>query len=292
VPSRRLLFVALYAASGAAALVYEVTWTRLLTLLMGHTVAAASTVLGAVMGGLAVGSWIGARLDHRLSSTSYRVAAVRLRWYATLETIVALAAVGLPFLLVALTPALAWAYNDGATPLRFALVRLAISFGVLAIPTMAMGATFPIAAAWFVNEHADVHLLDNERRSGGKGRKIRMPRPNFGGAADAGTLYAANTAGAAAGAIAAGLWLIPAIGVRGTIWIGIALNLAAAAGAMFMARVSEERAPSKVEASPAVRKIDAQHRPGASTSAGASTTTTSTSNTSPTATITTNNNNL
>ena len=55
------LFVLLYAASGAAALVYEVTWTRLLTLQLGHTVAAASTVLAAFMGGLAVGAWLAGR---------------------------------------------------------------------------------------------------------------------------------------------------------------------------------------------------------------------------------------
>ena len=95
--SRRLVFVALYAASGAAALVYEVTWTRLLTLLMGHTVAAASTVLGAVMGGLAVGSWIGARFERRMSAAASDCpGATRLRWYATLEIVVALAAVALP----------------------------------------------------------------------------------------------------------------------------------------------------------------------------------------------------
>src|SRR6185503_12038832 len=113
---------------------------------MGHTVAAASTVLGAVMGGLAAGSWIGARFERRMSAAaSDRPGARRLRWYATMEIIVAVAAVALPLLLAALTPALAWAYNDGATPVRFALVRILISFGLLAIPTMAMGATFPIA---------------------------------------------------------------------------------------------------------------------------------------------------
>src|SRR2546422_7135108 len=59
--SRRRLFVLLYACSGAAALVYEVVWTRLLTLQLGHTVAAASTVLAAFMGGLAIGAWIAGR---------------------------------------------------------------------------------------------------------------------------------------------------------------------------------------------------------------------------------------
>ena len=37
-------FLLVYAASGAAALIYEVAWTRLLTLYLGHGVAAASTV--------------------------------------------------------------------------------------------------------------------------------------------------------------------------------------------------------------------------------------------------------
>jgi spermidine synthase len=68
-PSRRWLFLLFYAASGAAALVYEITWTRLLTLLMGHTVAAASTVLAAIMGGLALGSWIGGRVEQRWAET-------------------------------------------------------------------------------------------------------------------------------------------------------------------------------------------------------------------------------
>ena len=48
------LFVGCYAASGTAALIYEVAWTRLFTLELGHTVAASSTVLAAFMGGLAL----------------------------------------------------------------------------------------------------------------------------------------------------------------------------------------------------------------------------------------------
>jgi spermidine synthase len=51
----RARFGLIFALSGAAALIYEVTWTRLLTLQVGHGVAAASTVLAAFMGGLAVG---------------------------------------------------------------------------------------------------------------------------------------------------------------------------------------------------------------------------------------------
>jgi len=43
---RRGPFFTLFAISGAAALIYEVIWTRLLTIEMGHTVAAVSPVLG------------------------------------------------------------------------------------------------------------------------------------------------------------------------------------------------------------------------------------------------------
>src|SRR5919197_5991448 len=66
----RRLFIFLYMVSGAAALVYEVVWTRLLTLQLGHTVAATSTVLAAFMGGLAVGAWAAGRLCHERALTT------------------------------------------------------------------------------------------------------------------------------------------------------------------------------------------------------------------------------
>src|ERR1700704_3175605 len=137
----RRLFVGLYAASGAAALVYEVTWTRLLMLQLGHTVAAASTVLAAFMGGLAAGAWIAGRTftlsdngeltrDRPFDSRDPRPLAqdrprAGLRAYAVLEVIVAICALLLPFALAASVPALAWAYADGGTPVPFALVRVA-----------------------------------------------------------------------------------------------------------------------------------------------------------------------
>ena len=46
----RALFVLVYLLSGAAALIYEVVWARLLTLHMGSTVTAVGTVLAAFMG--------------------------------------------------------------------------------------------------------------------------------------------------------------------------------------------------------------------------------------------------
>ena len=58
--SRLLLLVAFF-LSGAAALVFELIWTRLLLLSLGATSAAVGAVLGAFMGGMAVGSALAGR---------------------------------------------------------------------------------------------------------------------------------------------------------------------------------------------------------------------------------------
>ena len=87
----QLLFLAAYACSGLAGLIYEVSWTRLLTLYMGHTTAAASAVVAAFMGGLAVGAAVGGRIASRLSRRQCLVA------YIALEALVVVVALLLPF---------------------------------------------------------------------------------------------------------------------------------------------------------------------------------------------------
>lgn len=219
----RWIFAAAYVCSGAAALVYEVTWTRQLTLLMGQSTAAASTVLAAMMGGLAAGAAWAGRLERRGDAADAADAAtrhrVRLRRFAFLEAATAAAALALPFLLAASAPLLAWAYGDAETPIRFALIRGAVATALVGVPAMAMGATFPVAVAWFA----------------------RTP-------SSAGALYALNTAGAAMGALAAGFWLLPALGIRGTTWAAVALNVVAASVAWTLARRPAE--PHAVPAPP------------------------------------------
>ena len=200
----RLAFAAVFAASGAAALVYEVTWTRLLTLHLGHGIAAASTVLAAFMGGLAVGSALAGRIGTHLDGRR------ALRVYAGLELAIGVLALILPFELTALEPLFAGAYANGNGGNAFALLRLGVSLLLLSLPAAAMGATFPIASRWFV-QHAS-----------------RAAR-------DAGSLYAANTVGAAIGAVVAGFVLLPTLGLSGATWVGVALNVLAAGGAFWIA---------------------------------------------------------
>src|SRR5688500_18006197 len=202
---RRSAFLFVFAASGAAALIYEVVWTRLLTLYLGHGLAAASAVLAAFMGGLAAGAGAAGRTAGRFSP------AKAMRVYAGLEIAIAILAVLMPFALIAVRPILAASYADGAGGSTFALLRLAISVALLCVPAACMGATFPIASRWMVRGAASA-------------------------AQDAGALYAANTLGAAGGAILAGFALIPALGLSGTTYVGMALNAIAAAGAWMIAR--------------------------------------------------------
>ena len=61
-----LLLVGLFCFffSGAAGLIYQVVWTRMLTQIFGNTTYAIATVLSAFMAGLAIGSyWFGKIAD-------------------------------------------------------------------------------------------------------------------------------------------------------------------------------------------------------------------------------------
>ncbi len=218
-------FLAVYALSGAAALVYEVAWTRLLTLYLGHGVAAASTVLAAFMGGLAVGAGVaGPKSDHTPRHHAMRI-------YAGLELAIAALALAMPFGLRLIEPLLSGAYADGRGGAGFALLRLGTSVVFVALPAVAMGATFPYVARWYV--------------------------PTASAATrDAGALYAANTVGAAVGALATGFLLLPTLGLRATTWVGVAMNVVVAGAAWSLAgRAAAAAVPpsGSAAAQPAVR---------------------------------------
>jgi len=185
--------------SGAAALVYQVLWTRQLALLLGHTVAALSTVLATFMAGLALGSALAARYVERVPAGSGP------RAYAFLELGIAGFALIFPWLLRAGLPPLAWLYASGAaSPLVLESARLGLSAALLLVPTTLMGMTLPLLAA----------LTGAGAESAGR---------------VAGTLYAANTVGAVAGSLACAFFLLPRLGIGRSTLLAVALNLAAAA---------------------------------------------------------------
>ena len=224
VPSNWRLFVGLYALSGAAALVYEITWTRLLTLQMGQTVAAISTVLAAFMGGLAAGSWIGSRYDRRRGSVHHTPGVARLRAYAALELLS--------------PPSRSPCRHCWRHASRYWRGRTTRGSRRYALRS---SAPCSVSGSWECRRPPWARPFRSPRP--GSAASIETSRSGSGDsagtrAAAIGALYAGNTAGAAAGAIAAGFWLLPAIGLRGTTWVAAVLNLAAAAGALMLARSS------------------------------------------------------
>jgi spermidine synthase len=183
--------------SGAAALVYEVVWLRALSLVVGHAVDALTAVLAAYMAGLAVGALVFGRLAERL-----RRPLVTCAW---VEVGVAASAAALPLAFAWLLPtALSIRYAFGLSYEGFTVSQVMLACAVVFVPATLMGATLPLLS----------HGL-----SDGSDRPRRM----------AGGLYAANTAGAVLGALAAGYWLLPALGNRATGWMAGCANLATAA---------------------------------------------------------------
>ena len=224
-PVRSRLFVGLYLISGAAALLYEVAWLRLVTMTMGHTTGAVGAVLAAFMGGLAIGAWVAGRFTDTLGR------AHALRVYAALEGVIALCALAMPFAIGALRPLLAWAYADGTGGTLFGVTRLAASIALIALPGAAMGASFPIGVC-------ALSVVGAKGARVAKGAKSAIGAK---GARDVAELYAANTTGAAIGAALTGFVLLPSLGLFGTTIFGVVLNLFAAAGALVLSRTPEPK---------------------------------------------------
>jgi spermidine synthase len=200
----RSTFVALcllFVCSGACGLTYQVLWLRLLSLVFGVTVHAASTVLAAFMAGLALGSLLAERLARRGHP---------LRVFAGLEAGIAVAALATPAMLGAaegLYRPLSAVAGDSLWVLTAG--RFIASFSVLLVPTVLMGATLPVLSR-----------ADLVRASGAR----------------LGTLYAVNTTGALAGALLTGYVLIGGIGIQRTFYLAATLNLVVAAVAWWLSR--------------------------------------------------------
>jgi predicted membrane-bound spermidine synthase len=215
---RYLPFV-LFIASGAFALVYEVTWSRYLGLFIGNTNLANMCVLASFMGGLALGSvLIGAR--------TVRFARP-LAVYGWLEAVIGLYAVLFPIFIKPVQSVTLDALSAAPPGSSiWVMAKLAVSVLVLLLPTVLMGGTFPVLMKHF--------------------------QPEPGGEDKAEWLYLANCVGAVGGALAAGFMLIPEYGLWGTL-IGIGgANLALGLIAVVIAFIEPAAVTYPAEAAPSL----------------------------------------
>lgn len=128
-----LLYAALFFLSGAAGLIYEIVWERLLELYFGVTLTAITLIVAAYMGGLGVGSLIGGQIAQRARKPALL--------YGAAEVGIGLFGLVSPFLINGIGQ-----HTAGAP---YALVFL-LSFGLLMIPTFLMGMTLPLLTQTFV----------------------------------------------------------------------------------------------------------------------------------------------
>src|SRR5690242_14765057 len=215
--NRTRTYSLLFFLSGATGLVYELLWVRLLYQSFGSTIQSVTTVVAAYMGGLGLGAWaLGRRADR-----TPRPAVL----YGRLEI-----AIGIFGILSPLVLGLAhWLYIGTAGALALgSAASVALRFGlaalVLLIPTTLMGGTLPVLTRALMGE--DRGLL----------------KPSLG------RLYGLNTLGAMAGTALAGFFLIEFVGVRASLWLTAALNLAIGFAAIRLGRrqdaVGTSAAPS------------------------------------------------
>ncbi len=196
-------------ASGAAGLIFQIAWLYECGLVFGNSLWAASIVLSSFMGGLALGNALVVRFERRIRFP--------LVVYAALEAIVALAGVALTYTLPNLTVIVAPLTGAVVQTWLINLIRLGVAFAILVVPATAMGATLPIVVG---------------ARARGRSR--------LGGVL--GHLYGWNTLGAVVGVVGTEVLLIKQVGIRGSGLVAGALDLSAAAIAIWCARRLEAAA--------------------------------------------------
>lgn len=177
-----LVYIAI-GLSGLTALGAEVVWTRLLSLLLGPTVYTFSIILAVFLLGLWAGSTAGSFLARRIPAPQTGLAVCQVLLAAAIAWTAYTMAHSLPY-----WPVDPWLSLDPWFNFELDLARCvwAIFPG-----TLLWGASFPLALGAAAAPGEDPGRLT-------------------------GKIYSANTAGSIVGALAFSLWLVPAIGTRGS----------------------------------------------------------------------------
>jgi len=186
--------LALFFMSGACGLIYQSLWPQYLKLLLGHSAYAQSIVLVVFIGGMAIGSWLAAKLGKRIKSP--------LLGYATCEALIGVMAIVFHQIYV---PVSDWAYQTLLPNACAAEGWCGVQWGLAALlitpQSILLGATFPFLAAGLLR-----HLRENT------GWLL-------------GAAYGLNTLGAVLGVLLSSFVLLPNIGLPGTMLVAGFANL-------------------------------------------------------------------
>ncbi len=193
-----LLAIITAGISGFAAMIYEVSWVRLLIPILGSSTYSFSLMLVVFITGISIGSLITFFLLH-----NKRNLPSLLGWYQICIAISMLISLPLysrlPFEFWRVSTVLS--QTDSSYPIYLAL-QFIFCFLIMILPTIFLGMSLPIAT-----------------RIAARGLSILGK--------SVGTVFAINTTGTVAGSLLAGLLLIPFIGVKHALEIGIVCNVLA-----------------------------------------------------------------
>ena len=189
----QLFLLVLFFLSGATGLIYEVVWQRMLILVFGNTTYATTTVVAALLGGMAAGSFYFGRVADRTRRP--------LRLYASLEAGIGIFAILSPVIISAMPVIYVGLYRSlPVAPFLPSLTRLLLAFLILLVPSFLMGGTLPVIARFIIR---------------------RFERLGWG----VGILYGVNTLGGVVGAFCAAFLFLTWLGVRETIYFAAAVNI-------------------------------------------------------------------
>jgi len=209
-----ILTYCIFFLSGAAALIYEIVWTRYLCLVFGGSHLAVTTVLTVLMAGLALGSYcIGRRVDR------YRQL---LRLFGMLELGVGIAGLLFAGLISIYTPIyVKLAQLAPESPAYLSTIRITFAVIALIIPTTLMGGTLPVLTAF------STRLM--------KGAGVRL---SF--------LYGCNTIGAVCGAAVTGFVMLRSFSMSRTLATAVAINIFVALVAFALQRMLTTSPPEEL----------------------------------------------
>jgi spermidine synthase len=178
----------LFVGSGCAALIYEIVWFQLLQLSIGSSAVSLGVLLGIYMGGMCLGSLL---LPKYLNRRTHP-----LRVYAMLE--IGIAVFGIIVLFA--VPIVGRIYTSIAGTGQVNLILRAIVAAICLLPpTLLMGATLPAIARWVETTPKGVSWL--------------------------GYFYGGNLAGAVAGSLLAGFYLLRVYDMPTATGVAVALNV-------------------------------------------------------------------
>jgi predicted membrane-bound spermidine synthase len=219
----------LFFVSGICGLIYESVWAHYVKLMLGHAAYAQTLVLVVFIGGLALGSWLCARMAERIRNP--------LLAYAIIEGVIGLFALAFHRIFIA---ALNWGY-DSLLPAAceqastFCAPQWGLAAVLLLPQSILLGMTFPLVSS----------------------AVLRIDSSNPGH--DIAGLYFLNSLGAVMGVLTSAFLLIPSVGLPGTLMTAGTANVLIAVVAYFASKGIPRRLD--VAAMPAPRRATGEERP-------------------------------